>query len=140
VSAGRLVTWATDAAGTRDGTSGQTLGPASRHWACSDAAVRCWRHPPAGQPCLARLAHKRGQGNARTALAHAVARAVSDLLQRAAAFALDAWRNDGWRGAGEPAASRDASGLSLPPAPLGQGHGVLARSGAPRPFARLPLP
>jgi hypothetical protein len=41
VSSCRLVTGAKASAGTRDGTSGSTLGHAYRPWASSEAAVRC---------------------------------------------------------------------------------------------------
>jgi hypothetical protein len=49
VSSGRLVTCATEAAGTRDETSGTKIGYADRTWAFSEAAVLCWRAHPAGQ-------------------------------------------------------------------------------------------
>jgi hypothetical protein len=54
VSSCRVVTGAQEAAGTRDGTSGPKRGNASRKWACSEAAVLCLRHHPAGQKSLAR--------------------------------------------------------------------------------------
>jgi hypothetical protein len=38
VSYGRLVTWAQEAAGKRDGTSGRKIGNAYRTWAVSEAA------------------------------------------------------------------------------------------------------
>jgi Transposase IS116/IS110/IS902 family len=53
VSSGRLVTCAQEAAGQRDGTSGQTIGTASLTWAFSEAAGRCLRHHLAGQQFLA---------------------------------------------------------------------------------------
>ena len=52
MSSGRVVTCAKASAGKREGTAGTTLGPASRTWACSDAAVLCLRHHPAGQTYL----------------------------------------------------------------------------------------
>jgi hypothetical protein len=89
VSDGCLVTCAKDSAGNRDGTSGQTLGPADRTWAFSEAAVRCLRHNPAGQQDRARVVKQPGQGKALTGLAHTWARAVYDLCTRDTAFALD---------------------------------------------------
>jgi transposase len=91
VASGRLVTWAQASAGQRDGPAGQTIGHADLTWACSDAAVRCWRNHPAGQQDLARLAKKPGPGQAFTGLAQTWARAVSDLLTRDPACDLDTW-------------------------------------------------
>jgi transposase len=54
VSSGRLGTCAKASAGKRDGTSGKKIGHASLKWACSEAAVLCLRHHPAGQKYLAR--------------------------------------------------------------------------------------
>ena len=70
VSYCRLVTWAKESAGKRDGVSGTKIGNASRTWAFSAAAVRFARANPAGQKWLARLANTPGQGNALTVLAH----------------------------------------------------------------------
>jgi hypothetical protein len=64
VSSGRRLTWATEAAGTRAGTSGAKLGHAERTWAFSAAAVWCWRNTPAGQTALARGEKPSGQGHA----------------------------------------------------------------------------
>ena len=50
----RLVQWAQDSAGTRDGTASTKIGQASLTWAFAAAAVLVVRHPPPGQPCLAR--------------------------------------------------------------------------------------
>ena len=86
VSDGRLVTCATASAGKRDGTSGTTIGHASRTWACSAAAVRFRRANPAGQQDRGRLANTHGQGKALTVLAHTRARAVYDLVKRDTAF------------------------------------------------------
>jgi hypothetical protein len=86
---GRLVTCAQESAGKRYGTSGQKIGNASLTWAFSQAAVLCLRHHPAGQKDLARLEKKHGKGKALTVLAHTLARAVSDMLKRETAFALD---------------------------------------------------
>jgi hypothetical protein len=114
VSSGRLVTCAKASAGNRDGTSGTKLGHADRTWAFSEAAVLCLRHHPAGQQPLARLTKKHGQGQALTVLAHPLARAVDDLWTRDTAFALEKFLQESWRGAGEPDASLDAQGISLP--------------------------
>jgi transposase len=70
VSYGRRVKSANASAGQRDGTSGQQIGKAYLPWACSDAAVRCLRHHPAGQKYRARLTTPQGQGQAWTVLAH----------------------------------------------------------------------
>jgi hypothetical protein len=102
VSYGRLVQWAHAAAGQ-----------ASRTGAVAAAAVRWWRHNPAGQQDLARLERQHGQGTALTILTHQLARAVSDRLQRATALEGDTCLREAWRRAGEPAASRAATGSSL---------------------------
>jgi transposase len=72
----RLVTGAKEAAGTRYGTPGAKSGNASRNWAVSEAAVLVLRNNPAGPNYLARLAKQHGQGQALTALAQKLARAV----------------------------------------------------------------
>lgn len=94
VSYRRLVTCAKASAGTRDGTSGTTIGHAYLQWACSDAAVLVLRNNPAGQKLLARLEKKPGKGKAWTALAHKLARAVYDMWNRGTAFALDTFSHD----------------------------------------------
>jgi hypothetical protein len=76
VAYGRRVPWATEAAGTRDGRPGATIGPASLTWAFSEAAVRCRRHHPARQTALARWERTHGQGTALPVFAHQLARAV----------------------------------------------------------------
>jgi transposase len=76
VSSGRLVKSAKASAGKRLGTSGKHIGHAPLQWAFSEAAAVCLRQNPAGQKRLARVAHQHGQGNARTMLAHRLARAV----------------------------------------------------------------
>jgi hypothetical protein len=88
-------------------------GKAYRKWAFSEAAVLFWRNNPAGQKSLARIERKHGKGQALTILAHKLARAVYDMLTRDTAFDLDTFLREEWRGAGEPAVSRDADGLSL---------------------------
>src|SRR5882672_5881819 len=65
-SSGRLVPGARESAGTRSGTSGATIGNAHRTWACSEAAVLCFRDPPAGQPWLPRREKKPSKGKALT--------------------------------------------------------------------------
>jgi hypothetical protein len=82
VSNGRLVKCAWESAGQRSGTSGTKLGKASLTWAFSEAAALLLRTNPAGQTYLARLERNHGQGKAWTALAHKVARAVYDKLNR----------------------------------------------------------
>ena len=106
VSDCRLVTWAKASAGTRDGTAGTKMGPASLPWACSDAAVRCLRAHPAGQQSLARVENTPRTGQAVTVLAHHLARAVYDRFTRHTAFA----RPTGRRGSGEKRASRAPHG------------------------------
>jgi transposase len=113
VSDGRLVTCATEAAGTRSGTSGKKLGHADLTWAFSEAAVLCLRNHPAGQQYRARLVNTPGTGQAFTVLAHQLARAVYDLLNRDTAFAMDKFFNESRRGARAPAASLAAAGISL---------------------------
>ena len=89
VSSCRLVNWAKESAGNRDGTSGTKIGNASLKWACSDAAVLFLRNNPVGQKSLARREKRHGNGQAFTVLAHKWARAVYDLLTRDTAVALD---------------------------------------------------
>jgi hypothetical protein len=113
VSSCRLVTCAKAAAGKRYGPAGTKIGTASRTWACSEAAVLLLRHKPRGQKSLARLENTPGQGKARTRLAHKLARAISDLVPRRVACALDAFLPGAGRRAGEPAASRGHHGGSL---------------------------
>jgi transposase len=86
VSYGRLVTWAKEAAGTRDGTAGKTIGKADLTWAFAEAAVLFLRPHPAGQKCLVNLAPRPGTGTALTARAHPRARAVSDRRKRQTVF------------------------------------------------------
>jgi transposase len=113
VSYCRLVTCANESADKRDGTSGKKIGNADLTWAFSEAAVLClWNHP-AGQKYLARLVKQYGKGKAFTVLAHILARAVYDRLQRDPAFDMDQCFNASRRGARAPAASRAAAGSSL---------------------------
>ena len=69
VSYGRFVTCAQESAGTPEGPSGTTRGKADRQWACSEAAVRCWRANPAGQTSLTRVENQHRQAKALTVLA-----------------------------------------------------------------------
>jgi transposase len=57
-------------------------------WAFSEAAVLLLRANPAGQKHLARIEKKYGKGKALTVLAHKLAGAVSDMLQRHTAFEM----------------------------------------------------
>jgi transposase len=86
VSSGRLVKCAKDSAGQRDGTSGPTIGNAYLTWAFAEAAGLFLRHHPRGQQYLARLEKQHGQGKALTGLAHKLAPAVYDMLNRETAF------------------------------------------------------
>jgi transposase len=76
LSYGRLVKWATEAAGKYYGTSGAKSGNTYLTWAVSEAAVLWLRTNPAGQKYLARLENQHGQGKALTGLAQTLARAV----------------------------------------------------------------
>ena len=109
----RLVQWAKESAGQRSGTAGTKIGNADLKWAVSGAAVLFLRNNPAGQKYLTRLARKHGTGKAVTIPAHPLARAVYDRLKRDPAFDLDKFLRAEWSGAGEPAASLAAEGLSL---------------------------
>ena len=88
VSSCRLVKCAKESAGKHYGTSGTKIGNAYLTWAFSEAAVLFLRNNPAGQKYLARFETKHGQGKAFTVLAHKLARAVYDMLQRSVAFDL----------------------------------------------------
>jgi hypothetical protein len=109
----RLVKCAKASAGKRSGTSGTKIGNASLTWAFSEAAVLFLRNHPKGQICLARLEHKHGKGKALTVLAHKLARAVYDMLQRDTVFDMDKFLNSSRSRAGEPDASLDHHGISL---------------------------
>jgi transposase len=122
-SYGRLVKSAKESAGKRLGTSGTNIGNAHLQWAVSEAAVLCLRQHPAAQKHLARLEHTHGKGKALTILAHKLARAVYDRLNRQTAFARDKFLPGSGRRAGEPAASLDTRGISL--------NGACPQSGSP---------
>lgn len=85
----RLGKCARASAGKRSGTSGSKIGNAHLKWAFSEAAVLFLRDHPAAQKLLARFEKKHGKGKALTILAHTLARAVYDLLQRPTALDLD---------------------------------------------------
>src|SRR5215470_3617952 len=110
VSSCRLVTCAKESAGKRSGTSGTKIGNAYLTWAFSEAAVLCLRNHPAGQQYLARLENQHGKGKALTSLAHQLARAVYDMLQRRVVFELNTFLQISGRGAGAPAASLGHNG------------------------------
>jgi transposase len=93
VSYCRLVKCAKESAGKRSGTSGKKIGQAYLQWAFSEAAVLFLRNQPAGQKDLARRVKTHGKGNALTVLAHQLARAVHDMLNRDPAFAMDQFFN-----------------------------------------------
>jgi transposase len=86
VSSCPLVTCAKESAGKRSGTSGTKIGNAYLTWAFSEAAVLFLRANPAGQKYLGRLENTHGTGKALAVLAHKLARAVDDMLQRDTAF------------------------------------------------------
>ena len=109
----RLVQGAKASASQRYGTSGTKIGNASLPWAFSAAAVLFLRNNPQGQTCLARLEHTHGTGTALTGLAHTLARAVYDRLQRDTVFAMDTCLNSERSRAGEPDASLAHPGSSL---------------------------
>jgi transposase len=113
VSYCRLVQCAQESAGKRYGTSGKKIGNAYLKWAFSEAAVLFLRNNPVGQKYLARIARKHGKGKALTILAHTLARAVYDMLKRDTAFDVAKFLRESWSGAGEPAASLAAEGISL---------------------------
>ncbi len=82
----RLSKCARESAGKRSGTSGATIGNAHLTWAFSEAAVLFVRDHPAAQQLLSRFEHKHGKAKAWTILAHTLARAGYDRLQRQTAF------------------------------------------------------
>lgn len=113
VSYCRLVKCAKESAGKRSGTAGPNIGNASLQWAFSEAAVLFLRDNPAGQKSLARLENKHSQGKALTVLAHQLARAGYDMLNRGVVFALNTFLQGSGSGVGEPTASLGHDGLSL---------------------------
>ncbi len=107
----RLITCARASAGKRSGTSGATIGHAHLTWAFSEAAVLCVRDHPAAQQWLSRFAHKHGTGKAWTILAHTLARAVYDRLQRQTALDRQQCLQASGRGVGARHASLDHQGM-----------------------------
>jgi transposase len=84
----RVVTYRKESAGKRVGPSGKNIGNAHLQWACSEAATWFLRHNPDGQKLLTRLEKNHGKGKALTIVAHRLARAVYDMLERQTAFAM----------------------------------------------------
>ena len=89
VSYCRLVKCAKESAGKRLGTSGTTIGNAHLTWAFSEAAVLFLRDHPPAQKDLARLEKTHDKGKALAVLAHQLARAVYDMLERHVASDTD---------------------------------------------------
>jgi hypothetical protein len=114
-SSGRLVTGATESAGTRDGTAGTTLGHAARTGAFADAAGLCLRAKPTGPPSRGRLENTPGQGTAVTVVAPTRARALADRWPRHPAFAMPTVRPGSRSGVGAPGAARATAGRRLAP-------------------------
>ena len=104
VASGRVVKGAQEAAGTRYGTSGTTIGHASLQGAFSEAAGLFLQDPPRGQKYLPRWEKTHGQGKALTVLAHQLARAVEDLGHRDTAFNRRTGRHEEGSGVGAPVA------------------------------------
>jgi Transposase IS116/IS110/IS902 family len=135
----RLVKCAKESAGKRSGTSGTKIGHAYLTWAFAEAAVLFLRNNPKGQPFLARLEHKHGKGKALTVLAHKLARAVYDRLQRDTVFDMDKFLHSSRSSAGEPDASLDHHGISLHTCPWNTWT-LLRHRTRRRTWARLPDP
>jgi transposase len=116
VSSCRLVKGATESVGKRYGTSGTQSGHTSLTWAFSEAAVRFLRANPVGQTSFGRLEKKHGKGKALMSVwAHRRARAVYDMWQRHAAFAMHTFFTGSRSGAGELGASLATDGIRLTP-------------------------
>jgi Transposase IS116/IS110/IS902 family len=111
----RLVKWAKDSAGTRDGPAGPKRGNASRKGAFAAAAGLLLRSPPKGQRSCARPEKNHGQGTALTVVAHQSARAVYDRRRRATVVAMRPFLHGSWSGVGEPVASLAHHGPRLHP-------------------------
>jgi hypothetical protein len=105
VSYGRLVTWAKKSAGKRVGTSGKKIGHAHLTWAFSEAAALVLPNHPTGQKSLVRWEKTPDKGQARTILAHQLARAVYDRLKRKTALDLAMFLRAEECSAGAPASS-----------------------------------
>jgi transposase len=135
----RLGKCSKESGGKHLGTSGKNIGNAHLTWAFSEAATLFLRNNPRGQKLLARLEKKHDKGNALSILAHKLGRAVSFMLKRTVAFAMDRFLQTSGSRAGEPGASldtrREEPQASVPKAFLGC---VVERQGTPRP--RIPEP
>jgi hypothetical protein len=116
VSSCRPVTCAQASAGTRLGTAGTQSGQAQLPWAVSEAAGWCRRDHPPAQTDRARMENTQATGNALTVLAQKLARAGYDRLKRPVAFEQEPCFPHAWRGAEEPGASLDTSGMHRPDA------------------------
>ena len=89
VSYCRLGKCAQEAGGKRLGSWGKKLGNVHLRWAFAKAAVLFLRHNHPGNDYFTKLEHKRGTAKALSVLAQKLARAVSYLLRRERAFALN---------------------------------------------------
>jgi transposase len=78
-----------ESGGKRLGTSGKKIGNAHLKWAFSEAATLFLRNNPQGQKLLSRLEKKPDKGKALSILAHNLGRALSSMLRRQTAFAMD---------------------------------------------------
>jgi transposase len=117
----RLVKCAKESGGKRVGTSGKKIGNAHLKWAFSEAAALLLRNNEAGQTYLASLAKKPDKGQALTILAHTLARAVSYMLKRKTAFAIDSFLRTSGSRASEPGVSLATEGgacIARPPRPV----------------------
>jgi hypothetical protein len=110
----RLVKGAKASGGKHVGTSGHKIGKAHLKWAFAAAATLCLRGHEPGPKYLARLEQKHATGQALSILAHKRARAVSGMLTRTTAFALEQFLRTSGSRASEPGAERDPEGMSLP--------------------------
>jgi transposase len=109
----RLGKWAKESGGKRLGTSGNKIGKAHLTWAFSEAATLFVRGNEPGQKYRARLEQKHDKGKALRMLAHKLARAVYDRLQRHTSFEGEQCLRTSGSSAGEPGAELDTAGISL---------------------------
>src|SRR5262245_7536441 len=107
----RRIKCAKASGGTRFGTSGNKMGNAPRNWALSEAATLCLRGNESGQKLVARLEKKHDTGTALRSLAHKLARAVSFMLKRPTAFALEQFLRTSGSRARAPGAELDPQGM-----------------------------
>ena len=82
----RLVKFARESAGKREGTGGAKIGNVHLKWAFSEAAVLYLRANPAGQKYLARLTKKHCKGKALSILAHKLGRATFHVMKNSRIF------------------------------------------------------